>query len=56
MLNQILKMAGVNIDPKKINQITEFTLEKLNSLEQALTGIDASLKDIVEELKKRGAE
>ncbi len=61
-LIKFLMGMGVNIDPKKVNEVTEFTLKKLVNIEQAFTGIDAKLGDLVElekekvELLKKGVK
>lgn len=55
MIAEFLKLAGVKIDPKKVNEVTEYSLKKLNSLEQSFSGIASSLRDLVE-LKKEEIE
>jgi len=55
MLDQILKLAGVNIDPKKVDELVNWATAKLQNIEtlqvakvKALEDIAGSLRDIVE--------
>lgn len=51
----IAKLLGINVDPKKVNEVITFAMIKLTEIEQRATLIEAHLADMVE-LKKQELE
>jgi hypothetical protein len=49
------KLLGFKLDPQKVNAYADVIMKKVSAIEQAFTGIDTSLKDLVD-LKKQEIE